>query len=210
MEGNDWYNRTGYTDYRNHFRGDDRPIDQSVFRGAYRFDTESPHHNESTYYRKVDRREEPRNYDRTSDYYGSGNYNEGRERSENRNMPRNTNRYDERNRGRHNRGFWMDEETQQPESMSRSRSVFGNFESNYQPDPYYARRGENYGNMAGSLSAGYDGNRNADWNEHRYYNPLTGHRRSYRDSYTSRHTEQDNEQQGRDFDRNNRNNYERY
>jgi hypothetical protein len=49
MEGNDWYSRTGYTDYRNHYRGDDRPLDQSVFRGAYRMDNDSDHHNETTY-----------------------------------------------------------------------------------------------------------------------------------------------------------------
>ncbi|NDK55481.1 hypothetical protein [Pontibacter fetidus] len=205
MEGNDWYNSTGYTDYRNHFRGDDRPIDQSVFRGAYRLDTESPHHNVTTYNRELQR-----NFDQPSGNYSSGrsgNYNE------NQNMSRNTSRYDDRNRDRgdHRRGYWMDEETQQPESMYRSRSVFGNFEGNYQPDNYYARRGENYGNMAGSLSVGYDGNRNADWNENRYYNPLTGHRRSYHGNYTSRHPEQDNERQYRDIDRDReRNAYDRY
>lgn len=216
MEGNDWYNRTGYTDYRNHFRGDDRPLDQSVFRGDYRFNTESPHHNETAYNRNVnrnERREEPRNYDRTSGYSGSGrteNYNQGRDRSENRNMPRDSYRYDDRNRGNYSRGYWMDEETQQPESMYRSTHISGNFEDYYKPDPYYAKRGENYGNMAGSLSVGYDGDRNAEWDEHRYYNPLTGHRRSYHGNYTSRHPEQGNEQQDRNFDRDNRNDYDRY
>ncbi|MBC5773201.1 hypothetical protein H8S95_03925 [Pontibacter sp. KCTC 32443] len=207
MEGNDWYNRTGYTDYRNHFRGDDRPIDQSVFRGSYRFDNDSPHHNETTYNR-YERRDEPRNYDRNAGYYSSdrGSYynesrNQGREQQH---------RATDRNQRNYSRGYWQDEETHQPESMYRSTHISGNFEDNYYSDPYYANRGENYGNMAGSLSVGYDGDRNADWEEHRHYNPLTGHRRSYHGNYTSRHPESNNPNLGRSFDRNSPNDYERY
>lgn len=211
MEGNDWYNSTGYTDYRNHFRGDDRPIDQSVFRGAYRLDTDSPHHNQTTYNRNERReqlREDPRNYERRPDYYSSGSSYYYNEQS---NQPQDPRRDYERNRSSYRQGYWQDEETHQPESMYRSTHISGNFEDNYSPDPYNRyNRGENYGNMAGSLSFGYDGNRNADWEEHRYYNPLTGHRRSYHGNYTSRHPEPGNERLGRSFDRNRDSDYERY
>jgi len=208
MEGNDWYNPTGYTDYRNHFRGDERPLDQSVFRGAYRLDTEGPHHNETTYNRgnyRDERHEEPRSYNQQNYNQNRGNYsNQGPQDM------RDSYRYDDRNQGNRRRGYWRDEETNQPESMWRATHWSGNFDNNYYGDPYEARRGENYGNMAGSLSVGYDGDRNADWEQHRHYNPLTGHRRSYHGNYTSRHPEDSNPDQGRSFDRNDRNNYERY
>ncbi|MEJ8755488.1 hypothetical protein WG947_00650 [Pontibacter sp. H259] len=210
MEGNDWYNPTGYTDYRNHFRGDERPIDQDVFRGSYRLDNDSPHHHETTYNRnerRYQQREEPRNYNRNQQYYNQERGNQYHEGSHN---VRDTYRYDNRNQGNPRRGHWHDEETNQPESMWRATSVGGNFDNDYYSDPYEARRGENYGNMAGSLSVGYDGDRNADWEQHQHYNPLTGHRRSYHGNYESRHPENNNPNRGRSFDRNNRNDYERY
>ncbi|WP_162426173.1 hypothetical protein [Pontibacter pudoricolor] len=211
MEGNDWYN-TGYTDYRNHYRGDERPIDQDVFRGSYRFDNDSPHHNETTYNgfrEREERHESPRTYERRPELENReqnlNNYNTRAPRRD-----RNQGRVPYNYGNRYEQGYWQDEETNQPESMYRSRSVFGNFEGNYDPDRYRPRtRDENYGNMAGSLSVGYDGEWNADWEEHRYYNPLTGHRRSYHGNYTSRHPEAGNERRQHN-NRNDRDNYERY
>lgn len=214
MEGNDWYN-TGYTDYRNNYRGDDRPIDQSVFRGAYRLDNDSPYHDETTYDgfdRRGERHESSRTYDRRPEYQSREqrfyyNENQPRRRDHDRDRDRNRFNYGSRN----SQGYWHDEETQQPESMYRSRSVFANFEGNYDPDRFRTRgRDESYGNMAGSLSVGYDGDWNADWEEHRYYNPLTGHRRSYHGNYTSRHPEPGNERRDQDYDRNERNRYNRF
>lgn len=216
MEGNDWYNPTGYTDYRNHYRGDERPIDQDVFRGAYRFDNESRNRNETTY-DGFDRRGR-RHDDSRSNHYMQDNYNSGQSYyyNDNRNQDRDRNRdgdWNSNNRqNSRQQGYWMDEETHQPESLHRSTHVSGNFEDRYNRDRYNNYGDDrNYGNMAGSLSYGYDGDYNADWDDNnRHYDPLTGHRRSYHGNYTSRHPEQDNTRNNRDFDRNRGNNYDPY
>ncbi|MBB6610045.1 hypothetical protein H7F15_03260 [Pontibacter sp. Tf4] len=214
MEGNDWYNK-GYTDYRNHFRGDQRPVDEDVYRGAYRFDNTSPQHNETTYNgfdRRGERYDNAGNYDRRQENRDTGqyaNYNDNRNNYRENDWDRN--RMQNRNQRPHPRGYWMDEETQQPVSLYRSTHISGNFEDNYGRDPYnnYSDN-QNYGNMAGSLSAGYDGNYNADFNELRYYDPLTGHRRSYHGNYTSRHPEPGNQITRHDPDRDYRDDYERF
>ena len=70
----------------------------------------------------------------------------------------------------------------------RTRFGGGNFSNDYGPDRYGSREPEeNYGNMAGSLSYGYDGDFNVDPYAGRHYNPLTGELRSYRDQYIPRH-----------------------
>ena len=70
------------------------------------------------------------------------------------------------------------------------QSGWGNFNSDYSPDNYGSRRrGINDGNMAGSLSYGYDGDRNSDPDWDRNYDPLSGERRSYHGNYQSRHPE---------------------
>jgi hypothetical protein len=49
------------------------------------------------------------------------------------------------------------------------------FNNSYAPDPYRNKnRNENYGNMAGSLSFGYDGDYNSDPHYRRRYNPMNG------------------------------------
>ncbi|RDV16621.1 hypothetical protein DXT99_02225 [Pontibacter diazotrophicus] len=69
----------------------------------------------------------------------------------------------------------------------RDNSGWGNFNSDYSPDNYAGRRsGANEGNMAGSLSFGYDGDRNSDPDWNRHYDPLSGERRSYHGDYQSR------------------------
>lgn len=68
-----------------------------------------------------------------------------------------------------------------------NRSGWDNFNSDYSPDNYGGRRsGANEGNMAGSLSFGYDGDRNSDPDWNRHYDPLSGERRSYHGDYQSR------------------------
>ncbi|GAB3539009.1 hypothetical protein GCM10027443_35020 [Pontibacter brevis] len=72
----------------------------------------------------------------------------------------------------------------------RNSSGWDNFNSDYSPDNYAGRRsGANEGNMAGSLSFGYDGDRNSDPDWNRNYDPLSGERRSYHGNYQSRHPE---------------------
>lgn len=68
-------------------------------------------------------------------------------------------------------------------------SGWENFDADYSPDNYAGRRDANYGNSAGSLSFGYDGDRNSDPDWNRQYNPLSGERRSYHGNYQSRHPE---------------------
>ncbi|MFD3000995.1 hypothetical protein ACFS7Z_11520 [Pontibacter toksunensis] len=71
----------------------------------------------------------------------------------------------------------------------RDQSGWSNFNTDYSPDNYAGRRDSNYGNTAGSLSYGYDGDRNSDPDWNRQYNPLSGERRSYHGNYQSRHPE---------------------
>lgn len=73
---------------------------------------------------------------------------------------------------------------------NRDNSGWDNFNTDYSPDNYAGRRsGTNEGNMAGSLSYGYDGDRNSDPDRNRHYDPLSGERRSYHGDYQSRQPE---------------------
>ena len=192
MEGNDWYNRTGYTDYRNHFRGDDRPLDQRVFgakdpedayRGAYRFDNTSNHHNVSTYdwqvgqpHRTLDRNEirpqdsnrqnRPHDYERDwSGYYPNDRGEDLYDSS--RSQPTYRDAYNRPDRPSY--------------SNPQNESGYGNFDEPYAPDHYRGNPGENYGNMAGSLSYGYDGGYNSNPDYNRMYDPLSGRIRDRQD-----------------------------
>lgn len=218
MEGNFWYFR-GHSDEHNRYGKHHREVDEDMYRGAYRFDNESRDRNETTYdgFDNRDRRySDDRSYNRqyrgserggnyTNDYNSSNrdqNWNRDRGRSSN-SWSQNRN-YDNQNQQRN----WQDDER---ERQYRSTSIAGNFDADYSPDPYHSRGPEeNYGNMAGSLSYGYDGDFNSDFEEHRYYNPLTGRRRSYHGNYTSRHLEPENPRTGHSFDRNRDNDYVRY
>jgi hypothetical protein len=211
MEGNDWYNRTGYTDYRNHFRGDERHLDQRVFgakdpedayRGAYRFDNTSNHHNVSTYDWQVARphRTEDRNdirpqvsnqQNRQHDYERdwSGYYHNDRDEDSYGNDRR--------------RQQMLRDERQGPGSRSynnpRDTSGYGNFDEPYGPDRYTRHRGENYGNMAGSLSFGYDGGYNSNPDYNRMYDPLSGRIRNRQDD--SDDARRDRRNDNADYDR---------
>ena len=228
MEGIDWYNRTGYTDYRNHYRGDDRPLDEDVYRGAYRLDTSSDHRNVSTWdwkrnqdrargqndYNRNYNRDYNRNYNRDyntgnrragdlanrRDYerdwsgyyhndrggYDSDNYNtDSHYRSQNR--PYRTSNSSDWSRDRDSSRFGQDSARTRIDDRYRSHPGSSNFNADYSPDSYGLGGGQNYGNMAGSLSYGYDGSSNYDPDWNREYDPLSGHRQSYHGHYTSRH-----------------------
>ncbi|MBF9254666.1 hypothetical protein I2I11_15280 [Pontibacter sp. 172403-2] len=205
MKGNDWYNRTGYTDNRNHSGRDDQPVDEDRYRGAYRFDNKSADRNETTYdgfdrnrhpYRRADNPGNSRDFgrdrggayqndwsaqDRNSRYQqGGSNSNQYRNNSGSydRYSDRNTDRYSNRYEG-------------------EGHSGLGNFNPDYGPDHYRSGSGENYGNMAGSLSYGYDGTSNYNHDKDNYYDPLTGHHHSYHGNYSSRHPDFYNERERR-------------
>ncbi|WP_439883195.1 hypothetical protein ACSX1A_08480 [Pontibacter sp. MBLB2868] len=215
MERNKWHNRSNHPEERNRAnRYQGTHIDENMYRGAYRFDNTSDHHNVSTWdgYGSTARHPDQRN-----DY--NRNYNQDYNRDYNRNY----NSYQERDRGydhdnanthsryrdhdqpyrTSNRSNWNDQQ-RMPERANRSsqhQSVHqriedhdpygaGNFNADYAPDHYGRGGGENYGNMAGSLSYGYDGTSTYDPDWNRYYDPQSGHRRSYHGYYTSRHPEQ--------------------
>ena len=68
MEGNNWNREQSYN--RNYNRGSESPMDPSMYRGAYRLDTESRHHNETTYDGfdlDSQRRGKPRNYEHNNE-----------------------------------------------------------------------------------------------------------------------------------------------
>ncbi|MDX5417906.1 MAG: hypothetical protein LPK09_01730 [Hymenobacteraceae bacterium] len=194
MERYDWQDRPQ--------QRDDRRInwekDESHYRGAYRLDTDSRHHNETTYdgfdmesqgrrgnaqqggdyvYRRSRNLQDNDNY---TDYqyrqsYGDshGRDNFGSRYGGGAGMRDTSSRYENERRYRGGRTYY-------------DRNTGSNFEANYGPDRYSHRPGENYGNMAGSLSYGYDGDTISDPDYNRPYNPMTGEMRSYRDTYRPR------------------------
>ncbi len=181
MEGNDWYSRTGYTDYRNHYRGDDQPLDPSVFRGAYRLDTDSNHHNQTTYsgFDRSRRPDEQQGGDYIYNRTG-GMRHEDVSRSEldrvHSNLDQN---YDQDNRFRRDR-----DEQYRPHSGGYG-TRFGDeerqgyrSERDWNRDRYNDRYNdwgrERYGNTAGSLSFGYDGDYYSQQERSRHFDPLSG------------------------------------
>ncbi|WP_242928337.1 hypothetical protein [Pontibacter vulgaris] len=186
MEGIDWYSKTGYTDYRNHYRGDDQPLDPSVYRGAYRLDTYSPERDRTTYYGfERDRHQEERH---------------GRNYALNRsgNMHYENMKWDERDRGDYNRRSDYESENRFARNRDeqyrpdRDEARYGNQnrdnfrdERDWDRDQYRNRRNENYGNMAGSLSVGYDGDYYREQERTRHYDPLTGQLRNQPRRYNS-------------------------
>jgi hypothetical protein len=163
-------------------------VDEDMYRGAYRFDNSSPHHNVSTYNWNERYRDERENRNMRERRQGTGHYNTDQSDYYRNRGYREDRPYRETNR--QERGYWQDEDRHQPQSYQNARHISGNFTADYGPDSYgYGEQGENYGNMAGSLSYGYDGGNISDYDENRYYEPLTGHRRSYHGNYTSRHPE---------------------
>ncbi|WP_299708325.1 hypothetical protein [uncultured Pontibacter sp.] len=90
------------------------------------------------------------------------------------------------NRSRYNEGSRDSRSSSQQYGDQYSRRTSGNFDGDYRPDNYPHLRDENYGNMAGSLSFGYDGDRNSDPDYNRRYNPMTGEMRQRQSNYEQR------------------------
>lgn len=214
MERNDWNNRNNRNNpsIERSYPDQDRQVDEDMYRGAYRFDNSSDHHNQTTWdgYGSTDRnrnREQDYNRDYNRSYnssqrhdrgYDHDNYNlDSRYRNQN-NRYRSSNNadWDEQYRptsGGYNTNSGGSQEHRSVRNRIEDRDPWGadNFNADYGPDRYHHGEGENYGNMAGSLSYGYDGTStyDPDWNSH--YDPQSGQRRSYHGNYTSRHPEQD-------------------
>lgn len=195
MERNNWNYRDRdfrnsqdrYEDRREAYqRNNDRRADPDTYRGAYRLDTTSDHRHVSTWdgfdrdsdnnWQRNDRRSQNQYQDRNSQYGDR----------DSRYQPYGDEAYERHRQDRYDR----------PERSSNYRhrdyGPASNFNSDYSPDNYPHRRDENYGNMAGSLSFGYDGDRNSDPDADRYYDPLSGHLRGNRHSSQDQHRHRSN------------------
>jgi hypothetical protein len=222
MERNDWNNRNrnwSEDNRRDHFRKEDnRPVNEDSYRGAYRFDNTSDHHNVSTWNGYGSTEGHRNRNDNTSIHhndrgYDSDNYNRDSRyrdqdigyRSSNSANWNQQPRLNQRDKDNQNRNYHSSNyESVHDRIVDHDPYGAGNFSANYGPDHYRHREGENYGNMAGSLSYGYDGSSNydPDWNS--MYDPQTGHRRSYHGYYTSRHPEPRQYREDHDRDKFNR------
>lgn len=221
MERHNWQDHPDYKDDRRNYREPQPPLDESAYRGAYRLDTHSRHHNETTYNGfDMDTRQQggdyvyrrTRNLQDNDDYTGEQyrqSYPDSRHQKWHQ-VP-----YDPQTGGfgsRYGGDAGMGDSRSNiggehyPDDRARiGRDAGSNFSNDYGPDRYRNRPVENYGNMAGSLSYGYDGDYNANQEHNRHYNPLSGHVRSYRDTYTQRHPKRygppDNTGTNPDYDR---------
>ncbi|MHA6248005.1 hypothetical protein ACXYMU_08730 [Pontibacter sp. CAU 1760] len=188
---NDWNSRRHEKPYPHQDRREERMADEDSYRSSYRMDNSSPPRNESTWndsHRAEDRRRSStdynRNYNRDYNNDYNRNYNDmNRSGSSGRrdDYRRNGSQGYQQGAGQQRHGSVHDRIVDQDPYGS------GNFSADYRPDRYGRGGGENYGNMAGSLSYGYDGNNisDPDWNSR--YEPMTGKRRSYHGNYESRH-----------------------
>mgnify|MGYP005754558331 FL=1 len=113
MEGKDWYSRTGDRDHDNRFRGENRPVDEDMYRGAYRFDISSDHRNVSTW-----------DWDRNQGHgRGRNDYNQNYNRDYNRNYNQDYNR--DYSHGRHH-----------TDRHGHERIRSGQHDRGYDPDNY--------------------------------------------------------------------------
>lgn len=188
MERDRRYNRQGYYTHdqdrqTNHLKR----VDEDVYRGAYRFDNESDHHNETTY-DGFDLNDSMAHHNNDQDYRNERNqggdyvYRRSRDRQDN----------DIRATGRYRDDYYRNERerygNRNDQYSGRSGNSTSNFNNDYAPDPYRNQnREQNYGNMAGSLSFGYDGDYNSDPDYKRRYDPLSGEIRQRRPDNRTRH-----------------------
>lgn len=184
METNRRYNREPHG-YRNPDRDSHhyRRVDEDMYRGAYRFDNESDHSNETTYdgfdlNDSMARHNEPYNYRGETEQGGDYVYRRSRNTEDNNRRYSDSNRYgnsdrsSQRRQNNYNQGYYED-------SYGDGNS---NFNNSYAPDPYRNKnRDQNYGNMGGSLSFGYDGDYNSDPDYRRRFDPMSGKIRRNRD-----------------------------
>ncbi|WP_187261452.1 hypothetical protein [Pontibacter beigongshangensis] len=183
MERNNWNNRdrdfrhahNSYEDSQEHSRrNNERRADPDTYRGAYRQDTTSDHRHVSTW----------NGFDRGPDNEWQGRNHRSAAHYQNRNRMGGDSDSTYQRGGHESYGRQREERFDSPAHRSHYRQQsFGpgsNFNNDYGPDNYQHRRDENYGNMAGSLSFGYDGDRNSDPDANRYYDPLSGRIRDNR------------------------------
>ena len=208
MERNDWNNRQGDSGERKRHWAKAPKADEDSYRGAYRLDTASDHRNHTTwegFEKRGDRNRRQgtdynqdfnRNYinDYNRNYNSDQRLNRG-ELSGGRDWSRNS-RYGDRDEYSHNSNSQPkngDYRSRFGEGAKKDRAIygFGNLHADYGPDNYGTGGGANYGNMAGSLSYGYDGSGNSDPDWNRRYDPMSGHHRSYHGHYESRHPARD-------------------
>lgn len=223
MERNNWNERYSRDSDRSRYRGDATRTDEDSYRGAYRLDTTSDDRNKTTWdgFGQSNDRGRHQNTDFNRNY--NRNYNSDYNRNYNSDQRREGGRSsgDSHYQDRHGNNQGWDEQ-HQPNSggfgtrfggngseqhrsvhdriSDRERFGGGNFNSDYRPDNFRNNGGENSGNMAGSLSFGYDGDNNADPDWNRYYDPMSGHRRSYHGNYESRYPEQERHRNNNDND----------
>lgn len=210
MERNEWNNRTGYGDGRYRNRSEQERADEDSYRGAYRLDITSDHRNQSTWDGFGPQSDRSRrrgtdynqDFNRNYNYDFNRNYNSDQRRDRGGSAGEDNPSRDSRARDRSRNGPSWDEHYHPTSGGYGARSGArggnrqdrdpygsGNFESDYRRDNYGSGGGANYGNMAGSLSYGYDGDYNSDPDWNRRYDPMSGHRRSYHGNYESRHPE---------------------
>ncbi|WP_114782292.1 hypothetical protein [Botryobacter ruber] len=162
------------------------PQDPDTYRGAYRFDISSDHRNVSTYYgfggasHPDERRQAPAAERNRRDTGGPYTASQGRQYR---------NEYPGDRYGNAYRGEWEEPDTPGWRDYLDHRDNWGssNFYNDYGPDHYPHIEGENTGNMAGSLSYGYDGDWVSNPDYDRRYNPLTGEVRHEQEIRHRRH-----------------------
>lgn len=183
-------NRRSYKDDRRNDPDNRQFEDESRYRGAYRLDNGTNHRNHTTYdgFDSINNRDSSDRNSRNNSYENGNEFSRDRYRNQSpENFSNNrsgyTNEYFGRSSGErqdHNRFN---------QGMTQADRYKSNFNNDYGPDNYRHNRGENYGNMAGSLSFGYDGDFNSDPDHDRQYDPLSGRRRSYQENYETRRNE---------------------
>ena len=187
-------------------RDDNRRLDESQYRGAYRLD-EDGHYTTYNRSRQGDSGHDPHNDNHGGDYvyrrsrnlqdndgYTQRQYQQSYQgnRARSGDYSNFGGRYggsagmrDSRS-GYSERGGESSRESSQSYDDDYGRRISGNFDNDYRPDYYSRGPGENYGNMAGSLSYGYDGGYNSDPDYNRRYNPLTGEIRHRSNDHSQR------------------------
>ncbi|MBX0332893.1 hypothetical protein K3G39_06555 [Pontibacter sp. HSC-14F20] len=208
-------------------RRDGRLLDESRYRGAYRLD-EDGHYSTYNHSRQGDMGNSGRDpyndnqggdyvYRRSRNLQDNDGYTEHQYQQSNPGSSLRQDNYNDfggryggsagmrNNRSGYNEPNRNERSGNQQYGDYYSHRTASNFDADYRPDHYPHRRGENYGNMAGSLSYGYDGDDNSDPDYNRRYNPLTGelhqHDMNYQQRQPRRYGPPDNTGSNPDYDR---------
>lgn len=182
--------RRHHDDFRDHGSNHYRRVDEDIYRGAYRLDNESDHSDETTYdgfdlNDSMARHHEPDNRrdEQRREYRGEQNQGGDYVYRRSQHTEDNNRRYYDNERRSDDRGY-KSHQDDHPSGYYRDRYGDGrsNFNNSYAPDPYRNQHeDQNYGNMSGSLSFGYDGDYNSDPEYKRRYDPISGKLRNNRE-----------------------------